>query len=72
MSEHTKKNKWKKGKGICEMKIAKILLITLYAISLLISANEHGKPKTGRNSFWTALVGMAIQMGLLWWGGFFG
>ena len=54
------------------MIIAKILLIALYAISLLLSANMHGKPRGGTYNFWTDLIGMVINTGLLWWGGFFG
>lgn len=54
------------------MGVPQILVIAMYAVSLLIYANEHGKRKTGKTNFWTGLVGTAIQVGLLVWGGFFG
>ena len=45
--------------------------MVMYAISLLIAAHDHGKPKVGTNNFWVCLVGTAIQLLLMWWGGFF-
>lgn len=53
------------------MNIAKIILLCLYGVSLLLSAYSHGKPKEGTHSFWSSLIGTAIVIGLLWWGGFF-
>lgn len=49
-----------------------IIWICVAGINLLILAFEHGRPKQGKNSIWTALVGTAISIGLLLWGGFFG
>lgn len=54
------------------MKIAKVILICIYGGGLLISAHEHGKYKTKKHSFWETLIAVAIELGLLWWGGFFG
>ena len=54
------------------MGIPQIIIIVLYSIALLTSAYEHGKPKEeGNNNFWIVFFGIAIQMGLLIWGGFF-
>lgn len=53
------------------MRAPQIILIVLYGISLLYSAYFHGKPKDGRHSFWSNLIGVAIIISLLWWGGFF-
>ena len=53
------------------MGVPQILMVALFAVALLIGAYEHGKPKTGKNNFWSELVGTAIQVGLLVWGGFF-
>lgn len=53
------------------MSIPAILILVLYGLALLVSANQHGKPKTGVESFWSAAIGVGLQVGLLWWGGFF-
>jgi len=53
------------------MRAPQIIVITLYAINLLFTAYMHGKPKIGRENFWTALIGNACGVGLLIWGGFF-
>lgn len=53
------------------MHIAKILVISLYIVSLMIAANQHGKDRTGKNNFWGSLIATALEIGLLWWGGFF-
>ncbi len=53
------------------MNTPQILMITLSAISLLLNAHSHGKPKEGNQSFWTALVGTIIVQGILIWGGFY-
>lgn len=46
--------------------------IVLMAISLICFLRDHGKPKTGHDNFWTALVAVVINASLLAWGGFFG
>lgn len=53
------------------MHIAKILLIGLYVVALMLAANQHGKYRTGKNNFWVSLIATALEIGLLWWGGFF-
>ncbi len=52
------------------MGIPQIILIVLYAVSLLLNAYIHGKPKEGYNNFWIALISTGIDIGLLLWGGF--
>lgn len=47
-----------------------IILLTLYFVSLLIAANEHGEPRKPGN-FWLHLVALIIVIGLLYWGNFF-
>lgn len=53
------------------MGIPQVIMIVLYAITLLLSAYNHGKPHEYNQSFWGSLVGVAIVFGLLIWGGFF-
>jgi len=52
------------------MKTPQIIVLVIYVINLLVSANRHGKPRTPDN-FWTDLVALIIMVGLLLWGGFF-
>jgi len=53
------------------MKAPQIILIIIYAINLGIALMQHGTEKEGTNSFWVILFGTILNMGLLWWGGFF-
>ena len=53
------------------MSIYAIILICLYAISLLISANQHGKEKTGKYNFWNAFIAQLLVFILLILGDFF-
>jgi len=52
------------------MKTPQIVLIALYSLSLGISMAQHGKPRENYNA-WTSLFAAAIEIGILWWGGFF-
>ena len=54
------------------MGIPQILVIVLWALSLGLTLAKHGEPRGGKESVWTALVGVAIMAALLWWGGFWG
>jgi hypothetical protein len=51
--------------------IAQIIMVVLLSSNLLLAANQHGKPKTGVNSFWTNLVAALIHVVILYFGGFF-
>ena len=53
------------------MSTAAIVLLVLTAISGGITLEQHGKPKTGSYSLWSWLFGAALQIGILYWGGFF-
>lgn len=53
------------------MGIPQIIIIVLYAITLLLSAYNHGKPHENNQNFWVSLIGTGIIFGLLIWGGFF-
>lgn len=52
--------------GICQ-----IIYLVLICMALGMSLVNHGKPKTGTNNFWISLLSAAIQIGLLYGGGFF-
>ena len=46
-------------------------MLALFAVGLLFAANQHGKPRPGKYNFWGAVIGIAIQFGILFAGGFF-
>ena len=50
---------------------AEIILLCLAAFSLLMGANSHDKPKTGKENFWIDLISNAITLSLLYWAGLF-
>ena len=49
-----------------------LTLAALWVISLCLHARDHGKPKTGKNSFWNGLIGVGISFAITYWGGFWG
>jgi len=53
------------------MNAPQITLIALYFITLLLNAHSHGKPRKGNDNFWHNLLGIAIHVFILIWGGFF-
>ena len=53
------------------MHLPQVLLIIIYAISILLIATKQGKPKEGNYNIIEALVATGITFGLLIWGGFF-
>ena len=53
------------------MGIPQIIMIVMLALTLFVSVVEHNKPREGKYNVWQTLVGIAIQISLLTWGGFF-
>ncbi len=47
-----------------------IVMILVYSLNLLIAANRHGKARTGKENFWTSLIGIVIGSTILYYGGF--
>lgn len=54
------------------MGVPQIIVIVLYALGIGIAMCKHGEARTDKYNFFTALISTAINIGLLWWGGFFG
>lgn len=54
------------------MTIWQIIYLAWMALGLGVVLASHGKPRTGNYSFWTSLVSTALQIMLLYFGGFFG
>ena len=52
--------------GICQ-----IIMLALFFMSFGMSIVLHGKPKTGYYNFGVEFVGWAVQLSLLYFGGFF-
>lgn len=47
-----------------------IVLIAMTILGLILTARDHGKPRTPTN-FWTHITSITISYALLIWGGFF-
>jgi len=52
------------------MGIPQILWVALMSLSLGIVASKHGQ--SYKYNIWYSLICILIQVGLLYWGGFFG
>jgi len=49
-----------------------IIMLSIVLLNLLISAHLHGKPKKEKNyNFFVNLIAYSIQLGIMYWGGFF-
>ena len=53
------------------MKAPQIIMIVLYALSLGTEITKHGKITEQKHNFWISLLGVAISVSILIWGGFF-
>ena len=53
------------------MGVPQICYIVIITLGLGISLAKHGEPKEDKYNFFNALIGSAIQIGLLILGGFF-
>jgi len=48
-----------------------IIYICIVFLAMGIGLAEHGTPQKGNNNFTHSLIGNALTLGLLYWGGFF-
>ena len=53
------------------MGIPQIIMIVMMCLVLFVDVVEHNKPREGKYNAWQTLVSIAIQVGILTWGGFF-
>ena len=53
------------------MKWPQTIMVTLLITAILIEADKHGDPKTGKYNLWATLIAVAFHAWLLYWGGFF-
>lgn len=54
------------------MSLPAIIWIIISVMGLGVSLAQHGKTSVKRENFLFTLIAMGINVGLLWWGGFFG
>lgn len=52
--------------------IPQIIMLIIYGTNIGISLVVHGKPREGKHSFWTTLIGTGLSAWILSTGGFFG
>lgn len=48
---------------------AQICILVFLSLSLLIDARDHGKPRTGNDSFWLASISIGIMFTFISFGG---
>lgn len=48
-----------------------VVFLAMTLVGLGIALQRHGQPRTGTESIWGSLIGQAIVLGLMYWGGFF-
>lgn len=53
------------------MKAPQIIIIVWFALALGVALATHGKLKEGKNNVGYSIISAAIEIGLLYWGGFF-
>lgn len=53
------------------MKLPQLILLGLMILALGITLAKHGQPKNDKYNFGISLIANAIEIGLLYWGGFF-
>ena len=51
---------------------AQIIFLTLMLIAVVLQGINHGKQREDKYNVWIALSSAAVEIALLWWGGFFG
>ena len=51
---------------------AQIIFLALILVAIVLHGINHGKEREDKYNVWLAMVSAAIEIALLWWGGFFG
>lgn len=44
-----------------------IIIYVLFAVAMLLTAYNHGKPRTGKHNFWIESIMISLQLVLIWW-----
>ena len=52
------------------MHAPQIIMIAILAISIGTNLSRHGEPQTGNHNIVHTIIGAAISVAILWWGGF--
>ena len=60
------------SKGGKVMGAPQIAYLVLMGLSMGVSIADHGKTEVKKENCVTTLIAIAIQFGILFWGGFFG
>lgn len=43
------------------------VLYGLCFVALLMSAHDHGKPRTGTENFWITICATVVHLAVVWW-----
>lgn len=54
------------------MGVPQIIMTIMFTINLAVSLVLHGEIKEEKVNFFAVLITSAIEVGILYWGGFFG
>lgn len=53
------------------MHAPQIILIVFFSLVMGLNLAMHGKPRTGNYNFFGTCIAVAIEVSILYWGGFF-
>lgn len=53
------------------MHAPQIIVLVLYAMAIGIELPQHGETYMSKHNAFISMIGTALMLGLLWWGGFF-
>lgn len=51
--------------------IPEIIMLMIHAVCWGIALVKHGEPEEGKHNIFNSMIGSAIALGLMYWGGFF-
>lgn len=54
------------------MNAPQVVMIVMLSINFAVNLIKHGEPEKGKHNVFTSLFSIAITVGLLYWGGFWG
>lgn len=53
------------------MGMPEIIILAIYGLNVVFAISNHGKVRVGKYNGFVTLALLALEIGLLYWGGFF-